>query len=77
MNRPMPASTVATSASVSAVGGPGARIPISDYDLMRQGSAESSHPSSELSLTDHMAYEMAGSGPMMPPQVRTWLVYNC
>jgi hypothetical protein len=41
---------------------------MSEYDLMRQGSAESSHPSSELSLTDHMAFEAAaavaaGSGP--------------
>ena len=38
---------------------------MTEYDLMRQGSAESSHPSSELSLTDHMAFEMGG---MMPPQ---------
>ena len=39
---------------------------MTEYDLMRQGSAESSHPSSELSLTDHMAFEMQGG--MMPPQ---------
>jgi voltage-dependent calcium channel beta-2 len=40
------------------------------YDnLMRQGSAESSHPSSELSLTDHVPYDMGMGGNMMaPPQ---------
>ena len=44
----------------SMAGGHG-RAGMSDYDLMRQGSAESSHPSSEMSLTDHMTYEMAAA----------------
>ena len=71
MNR-MPGAVSTAAGGVAAVsggtGGPivassaGGRL-MTDYDLMRQGSAESSHPSSELSLTDHMAYEMAGSGP--------------
>lgn len=65
MSRPMPASTASAAAVASSAAG--GRI-MTDYDLMRQGSAESSHPSSELSLTDHMAYEMAGGSSMMPPQ---------
>ena len=40
-------------------GGVGGHGMMSDYDLMRQGSAESSHPSSELSLTDPTAMETA------------------
>ena len=52
--------------------GPGGRM-MTDYDLMRQGSAESSHPSSEMSLTDHMTYEMAAAtmqgGPSTLPVV--------
>lgn len=41
-----------------------------DYDLMRQGSAESSHPSSELSLTDPggMMTSYGGGDMMAPPQ---------
>ena len=48
----------------------GGRAMMTDYDLMRQGSAESSHPSSELSLTDPMGFggDMSGGGAMMPPQ---------
>ena len=56
----------------------GGRAMMTDYDLMRQGSAESSHPSSELSLTDPMTYGGGGmtggmsggmsGGEMMPPQ---------
>ena len=66
MNRPgMPAAGPISSAggvgmhSATSAAGPGRMM--TDYDLMRQGSAESSHPSSEMSLTDHMTYEMAAN----------------
>ena len=39
---------------------------MSDYDMMRQGSVESSHPSSEMSLTDptQMGFDMTGMAHM-------------
>ena len=62
MNRPgMPSSAGGGGMhSATSAAGPGGRM-MTDYDLMRQGSAESSHPSSEMSLTDHMTYEMAAA----------------
>ena len=47
-------------------GQPGTGGMMSDYDMMRQGSVESSHPSSEMSLTDptQMGFDMTGMAHM-------------